>query len=568
LLEEIGKVHKTDVLIVGGGIAGLFAAIRAKEFVEHVTVVDKGPIGKTSQAYFALGGHQVLLPGDDLEAWLSDVVYFTDGLCDQELVESIYLETYNRIRDLERFGVEFIKEPNGRYKRFPTRGLPHVRGIRPEPHGLGGKVEIEALFKEAQRRGVNMLSRIMVTDLLKDGERVCGAVGFGVRGGEFYIFETKAIVIATGSCSFKGHYAAQAFSTGEGFEMAFRAGAELKNLEFATLWMQPAHYTWEALGTSFPLGAIILNAKGERFMERYCPSLKEMIDFNYIARACAFEARKGNAPFYIDHTTIKREDLRFLKDRAGWMEIHVKKLEELGVKPYEEKQECMPAFWSVSGIKADLRCGTSVQGLFVCGKAMSIDPGVTMGSWSIASATVTGYRAGESAGRYAQTCKYTNPDPQEALRLRQELFKPTTISAGADPKEAIKAVQETIFPYEIIVIKHEERLKQALEQIKAIRNELMPSLHAKNPHELVQLREARSMALIAELMLKASLLRTESRASHFREDYPNRDDKNWLKWIVVKQKGEDTEFSTEPLPMERYRIKPERYYMDNFVMPT
>jgi len=75
-----------------------------------VTVVDKGPIGKTSQAYFALGGHQVLLPGDDLEDWLSDVVYFTDGLCDQELVESIYLDTYNRIRDLERFGLEFIKE--------------------------------------------------------------------------------------------------------------------------------------------------------------------------------------------------------------------------------------------------------------------------------------------------------------------------------------------------------------------------------------------------------------------------------------------------------------------------
>jgi succinate dehydrogenase/fumarate reductase flavoprotein subunit len=199
---------------------------------------------------------------------------------------------------------------------------------------------------------------------------------------------------------------------------------------------------------------------------------------------------------------------------------------------------------------------------------MSIDPGVTMGSWSIASATVTGHRAGESAGRYAQTCKHSSPDTQEISTLRQELFKPTTISGGADPEEAIRAVQEVIFPYEIIVIKHAERLKQALEQMRTIRSELIPSLHARHQHELVKLREARSMAFIAELMLKASLLRTESRASHFREDYPNRDDKNWLKWIIIRQKGEDAEFSTQPLPIERYRIKPTRFYMDNFAIPN
>ncbi|MEM4298171.1 MAG: FAD-binding protein, partial [Nitrososphaerota archaeon] len=270
---------------------------------------------------FALGGHQALLPGDSLDSWLEDVVYFEDGLCEQDLVESIYLETYDRIKDLERLGVEFIKEADGSYRRFTTRGLPHVRGLRPHPHGLGGKAEVEALLKEALHKGVQALSRVMITEIITE-ERVLGALGFDVRSGEAQIFEAKAIIMATGQCSFKGHYADQAFSTGECYEMALRAGAELKNLEFVTIWMQPSRYSWEALGTSFPLGARLINAKGERFMENYSP-LKEMIDFNYIARACAFEARKGNAPFYIDHSTIKPDDIKFLKNRAGWMKLHV-----------------------------------------------------------------------------------------------------------------------------------------------------------------------------------------------------------------------------------------------------
>src|ERR1017187_3298060 len=126
-LEELGSVIETDVLVIGAGIAGLFAAVRAKDFVGSVTLVDKGPVGNTSQCYFALGGHQAFLPGHDIDGWVKEVVYFEDGLCEQDLVESIYKETFARIKDMERYGVKFIEGPDMGYTLRTTRGLKHIR---------------------------------------------------------------------------------------------------------------------------------------------------------------------------------------------------------------------------------------------------------------------------------------------------------------------------------------------------------------------------------------------------------------------------------------------------------
>ena len=393
-LGSFGKVIETNVLVIGAGVAGLFAAIRAKAFAEHVTLVDKGPVGRTSQCYWALGGHQALLPGDHLDDWIRDVVYFEDGLCEQDVVESVYRETFDRIKDFETLGIEFIKE-NNQYRRFTTRGLDHVSGIRPDPHGIGGKLQIDALVKEAKRLGIELISRFFVTDLLTDDDAAAGAVGFDLRSGDYSIIKADAVIIATGQCSFKGHYACQGYLTGDGMVMAYKAGAELKNMEFATLWIQPAHYGWEAIGTSLPMGAQLVTAKGKPFVEKYSPTLKSKIDFSFIARAMAIETRKGNGPFYLDHSTVKPENLAFLKHRAGWMDIHIEKLKKAGVEPFDEKQEWVPVFWTVQGIKAESDCQTRVPGLFVAGRVRSIDPGITMGSWSIGSATVLGYRAGE-----------------------------------------------------------------------------------------------------------------------------------------------------------------------------
>jgi len=564
-LEHLGKVIETDVLIIGAGISGLFAGIRARAFVDRVTVLDKGPIGKTSQCYWALGGHQSFLPGDNMDDWIRDVIYFEDGLCEQDLVESVYEETFDRIKDLEALGVEFIKE-DGQYRRFTTRGLDHVRGLRPHPHGIGGKVEIEVLIEESKRLGIQFLSRCFVTDLLKHDDAVVGAVAFDVRSGEYYIFKAGAVIVSTGQCSFKGHYACQGYLTGDGMAMAFKAGAELKNLEFATLWIQPANYIWEAIGTALPMGAQIVNAKGEPFIEKYSPKLKSKIDFSFLARAMAIEAKRGNGPFFLDHSTVKPEDLAFLKKRAGWMEIHIEKLKKVGVEPFDEKQEWMPVFWTVQGIKADLDCRTKVPGLFVGGRVRSIDPGVTMGSWSIASATVLGYRTGENAARFAQGHQSLGIDEAEVNLAKTKLYAPLG-EVEMDPEALLQRIQKILFDTNVLILKNEKALKAALDQIFSIQEEMIPQMRARDVHELVELKQGENMVLIAELMLRASLMRTESRGSHYREDYPRLDNENWMKWILVSQENGDINLRAEPLPLDKYRFKPTRYYSDNFRIP-
>jgi len=563
-LEHLGKVIETDVLVIGAGIAGLFAAIRAKAFVDRVTLADKGPIGKTSQCYWALGGHQALLPGDNMDDWIRDVVYFEDGLCEQDLVESVYKETFDRIRDLEKLGVEFIKE-DGQYRRFTTRGLDHVRGLRPHPHGIGGKVEMDALIKEAKRLGIQFMSRCFITDLLKRDGTVVGAAGFEARSGEYHVFKAGAVVISTGQCSFKGHYACQGYLTGDGMVMAFKAGAELKNLEFSTLWIQPANYIWEAIGTALPMGAQILNAKGEPFIEKYSPRLKSKIDFSFLARAMAIEAKKGNGPFFLDHSSLKPEDLAFLRKRAGWMDIHLEKLKKAGIEPFDERQEWMPVFWTVQGIKAEIDCSTKVPGLYIGGRVRSTDPGVTMGSWSIGSATVLGYRAGENAARFAQSRPPLKIDESGVESARKKAFAPLG-EVGISPEAVLLKIQNTLFNTNVLIFKNERALVTALNQIDQIRDSMMPRMRARDVHELVELKQVENMVLIAELMLRASLMRTESRATHYREDYPRLDNENWMKWIVVSEHEGSVSFSTETLPLHKYQFKPNAYYSDNINM--
>jgi len=404
-----------------------------------------------------------------------------------------------------------------------------------------------------------------MTDLLKSGDTVAGALGFDIRSGEFYVFKAGAVVISTGQCSFKGHYTDQGFLTGDGMAMAFEAGAELKNLEFATLWMQPAHYGWEAIGTTLPMGGQFVNARGKPFLEKYSPKLGSMIDFCYLARAMAIEARKGNGPFYLDHSKIEPDDLAFLKERSGWMDLHIKKLNEAGVEPFDELQEWMPVFWTVQGIRSDLDCRTKVPGLFVGGRVRSIDPGITMGSWSIGSATVLGYRAGENAAKFSQSVELRELSRDHLNFLKDRLLSPLG-QVGMHPEKVLERIQEALFDTEVLIFKNEKSLKAAAEKICFIKDELVPQMRARDIHELAELRQVENMTLIAELMLKASLMRTESRTTHFREDYPKRDDRNWMRWIVVSKENGEIKLKTVPLPLEKYRMKPTRFYSDNFQM--
>lgn len=567
-LADLGVLVETDVLVIGAGLAGLFAAARAREITPDVTLVDKGAVGFTGQGFWALGGVQALLPGDDLDAWLEEVVYFEDGLCEQDMVARVYRQSYDRIRDFEELGLAFTRNDGGGYRRFTTRGLSYIRGLRPHPHGSGGARMTRAIWKKARRLGVRMLDRIFITSVLTRDGVATGAVGFDVVSGRFHVFTATAVIIATGLCSFKGGSAAQEFATGDGMALALEAGAALRNLEFITIWMQPAAYTFEGAGTSLPMGAVFVNALGEPVMGRYAPSgtPTSNVDYTYIARACAFEARAGRAPFYLDHAPVRTADLHFIRRRAGWMGLHLARLAEAGIDEFGEKQEWAPVFREITGIQADLNCQTSVPGLFAAGRVRSLDPGVTMGSWAIATAVGTGHIAGQSAGEYARACPRPPIDVARVRDKQREVFG-LLRDEGVAPEDAVAAIQKSVFAPDVCLVKRESSLRRALREVNAVQHDLVPRLRAKDSHDLGGVLEVRNMATLAEMMLEASLMRTESRAAHYREDHPHRDDRNWLKWIVARRHDEGFRLHTEALPLPRYPIKPARCYSDNFVFP-
>ena len=561
-LKSLGQIIDTDVLVIGGGVSGLWAANKAKEYVDRVLVVDKGPLDWGGLASRAGGDYDTIFPGENVDDYVKELLYYFDGLCDQDLIEEIFKHSWQRLEDYERLGHKFVRDADGNLMGIPQRGLDHIKCCIYRPYGQSGKSMVKVLVDEANRLGVKRMSRTMVTDLLMHNGRVIGAVGFNTRTGEFYIFRTTVVVHATGEGGWKSSPHGNT-KAGEGIDIALRAGARLKNCEFARVWNVPKLFAWEGQTVLMPLGAKLVNAKGENFMDRYSPTLGNNTDPHYNVLGMAFEAREGRGPFYLDCTQMTLEAVEVTKPAAGWQKLNYERLIDLGIDFYKDKTEWVPLLYSpYEGIIVDAKGGTGVPGMFMAG-GWAPDPGVYMGGWMLCRTAVSGHIAGESAAEFARSNRPASIDKAEVEALKNELYSPLG-KAGLLPSEVLKKIREVVFPCEVCILKTEASLTRALKEMENIKIDLLPRMVAADTHYLMKLIEVKSIALMTERYLRASLMRTESRAGHYREDYPKRDDNNWLKWIIVTQEGNELRLRTEAVPFERYKFKPTRFYMDNF----
>jgi succinate dehydrogenase/fumarate reductase flavoprotein subunit len=265
---------------------------------------------------------------------------------------------------------------------------------------------------------------------------------------------------------------------------------------------------------------------------------------------------------------MKPEDRELLTPKGkGWMRLNYLKLEDMGIHFFEEKSEWMPQMWrSAAGLAADLSGGTSVPGLFAAGRACGLDPTVYMGGLSLCLCSATGNTAGKTAGKFAASAKSTVMDEELVSEQKRDLYRPLQKN-GIMPKEVLREIQKAVFPCDVSILKNEAGLKRAAARLEVIKAELLPQMAAPDTHYLMKLMEVRSILLMSELYVRASLLRTESRAGHYREDYPGRDDAHWLGRLLAGQEAGGIAFRVDPLPIDRYAIKPTRYYSDNFTFP-
>jgi succinate dehydrogenase/fumarate reductase flavoprotein subunit len=562
-----GQVVETDMLIVGSGFAGLWAVITAADKgVKSIAVVDKGSIAKSSNASLTLGGTAYLHPTDDKMEWMRELVESAGHLSRQDMWDDLLTTSYARRKKLESWGV--------RYKPFVPLAMPRLKsdGNKHVAVQLGatwkgftaGRAVTSALTHQMlKREGIRYFSKTMITRLLTQDGRIAGAIGVHRITGNAAIFKAKAVIVATGQCSFRGQHAVVEIQTGDGYALAYDAGATLMNMEFLAFDIDPGAFGLEGGSLMGTFGCQLVDGENRDFMRDYDPVNGTNAHVNISTRAMAKEARSGRGPIAMDfssrfYSLVGRQIWRRkVLPRNSWQRLNEYRLTEVG---HDVRKKPEPfyahAFGIIGAVKADVDCSTDIPGLFVAGITLAHDPGKIKGIES-ARAMWSGEKSGSSAYDYVTKAPTSDLDMTYAESQRQASLKPLSIEGSKTPAEILTEVQTIIFDCNVSILKDETRLRDALQRLMAIKDNDLPRMYAADPHELVKYHETRNMVLCAELFLRASLERRESRESHYREDYPQRDDRQWLKWIEWT-KGADggPSMSFERVPIESYPIRP------------
>jgi len=565
MMSDTGKVLTTDVLVIGGGIAGLCAANKAAEQGAKVLIVEKGVTPWTGQAPSA-GGAFNAVPPEGVEAQVKFMIKEGEYLNDQDWTYTYTRDSHPVIFEMAQWGDLFPRDISGEIIYKPPLLIRLYRTDMFQPTLLG----------RAKDKGAKVLNRVYIADLLKYDGRVVGAVGFHYQTGEFYIIQSKTTIIACGGANYKSRPLFH-INCGEGIAMAYHAGAELRNAEFCNTYMLSNKYTRADDRAADSVRRGYENALGEVMVDKY-PELDPVREpgipgggglvFRRWVRAMYREIEAGKGPIYLNLT--KQPDLAEMRYQANIITHqnrthgYVRMMQRLGIDVTKEKVEwtIVPEFHG-GPIRVNLNCETTIPGLYATGDAVqngsayegALEGCALPGGVPLAFAAVTGFRAGTAAGKSVSTIPEPKLNTTEVEKLKKKILAPLGSKGGYNPYDAIKEIQEIVFPFKNSYIKHKDRLDKALKSVEEVKAKL-PNLTAKDSHELVRCHEAKSMVTNAETLYKASLMRTETRGTNIREDYPNRDDKNWLKWIIIRKEDEKMKFWTEPVPIGKYKHKP------------
>lgn len=549
-----GSVIESDVLVIGGGIGGWSSAITAKEsgLVNEVAVVEKSHSGRTGPSALVGGVFAAVLDGDDPDGILKSHVEEFDHLLDQEVEERIVGLGPKVVRDLEKWGVKFVKDADGKYLTTYQRGVHSTLRI-----DGGGIPMMDSLTGYGLRLGVKAINWTMVTDLLAHEGAIVGAVGLNCRTGEFLVFKSKATVLATGGTLFKSRQPGHRNTTGDGWAMAYRAGVELMGFDLsrsnaygAVLEVGPGN------GLMLSQGARLLNNKMEEYAKNY-PDFEKLKNPEWHAPLMAMEAKRGNAPpVWLDLRHFTQAQVELIYRSVPYAAKRWEKLGFLRGKQFVSLCEYAPEGpRPCGGLFVKQNFGSrNTKGLFACGEAVSK---LQCGS-NLNRAAVSGAIAGGSAARWASGVGNTKLDPESVEGLREAAMAPLKRKDGIDPENALLRLQEAIHPYPVSILRREGPLVRALREVERIRDDVLPYLRAYDPHYLRLVHEIRNMVLCAELFLTNALTRKESRYCALREDYPHTDNVNWLKWVLVKKDPKERmNIWTEDVPVEHYRFRPE-----------
>lgn len=547
---------KTDVLVIGGGGAGLRAGIEVARRGKHVTLISKGPIGKSGITILAGGGIQASFSeNDSIETHFNDTVKAGRQLGDRNLIWKLVNDAAPRIRDLESYGVRFKKKDGGSFVQTPRPGQSTARNCYLKDRGPG---LIRGLHYELSKyENAQILEDMMAVRLLNYNDCIAGAICLNIRDGSFYLISSKTTIICTGGYEQLWKYNdCPPDSTGEGIMMAYQVGAELIDLEMVMFYPCVIIHPFTALGSSiqyeYALNPLImdgklLNGREEVFIQGF-PGRDES------TFAIFKEIREGRGTqhggFYMDISRSPKSLDELTQAMKFWIPTRFNHLMKLGIDLRKEKVEMMPHIhYILGGIKINEYGETNVKGLFAAGEAGGNYDGANRMSGNALTATqVFGASAGEKAIQYAENMEIINLDVETIIS--DEIRKRNAISdywKEIKSRNIFRPIQIKLKLQELMWNKvgprrDEKSLKVCLEEIKRIKEEDLPKMRIKNfqcyCYELSEAYEIETMLDLAELVVISAIERKESRGAHNRVDYPDTDNEKWLVHTSVA-KGEN-----------------------------
>lgn len=525
----------TDVLVVGGGLAGMWAALRARQRGFSVAVVDKGTSGHTGCSRFASGDFKCMLPGDDFEARMRRMISQTALVGHQEWLEAMLVEGYERVVELESLGIEFKKNPDG--------SLHHTEGLLPQLT-ISSAYLMPKFRQVLERLGVKFFDRSFLYSIVKKrDESVGGAFVLDVREPVTRGFLAKVVILATGSCSMRASYFGHQFSTGDGYAVALDAGCELINMEAVNHNVSLRDFDTTG-GTFFKEhGVRYLNAVGEDVVAKH----KGLP----LGLAMALEVSAQNGPIYMDLSSLRPKDLEEAYEVMPWLKLT---LERGSVG--KGLVECVPAFGgsraTSAGVRVDIDGRTNVSGLFATGDAAGmLGNGLGVMGVNLLNCSVFGRRCGDAAADYCGMSDIEAPTLLERAGREMRLPK----QGPVEYDEALRRLQEVVLPWNMAIVRSGPRLIAGIATLEEIRADVTTKGVAWNDrHSMIKAIELYNMLVYCEALLKSALARTESRGLHYREDYPARNDQEWLKWVVTLGRPGTLRCKAVDMPPEAFKF--------------